>query len=204
LHPWLGTPEAAEAAKRAVRIPVSLLAGKAVIIGLDELQSEALAILTECALPPRERLQVLCARCGGSLDHVRRGAKFCSRSCKDLYGKKVERGKTEAIPARPASHIGSMWTWPEAQRIQYAVREVGYILNNWLRTRHHVIETPSSDSIANMDVAGEQRQDTPREALEAYLESKGFAVSGEEPFDDLYEAACWALGYTPARALEAA
>jgi hypothetical protein len=53
LHPWLATPEASVAARKAVRIPLALLGGKAVIVDADELLSEADAILTECALPPR-------------------------------------------------------------------------------------------------------------------------------------------------------
>ena len=34
------------------------------------------------------------------------------------------------------AHVGSMHSWPEADRAKYAVRVVGYALNNWLRTRH--------------------------------------------------------------------
>lgn len=91
LHPWLSTPEAAEAARRALAIPLALMGAKAAMVGDDELFSEALAILTECALPP-------------------------------------------GTP-RPGAHIGSMWTWPEGERAIWAVREVGYALNGYLRRR---------------------------------------------------------------------
>jgi len=31
------------------------------------------------------------------------------------------------------AHIGAMWEWPEGKREYYAIREVGYCLNNYLR-----------------------------------------------------------------------
>jgi hypothetical protein len=33
------------------------------------------------------------------------------------------------------AHVGSMWRWPETERSKWAVREIGYCLNNYLRTR---------------------------------------------------------------------
>ena len=63
------------AARKAVQIPLALLGGKAVIVGADELLSEAYAILTECALPPRERLVTICSHCNGSLENVRSNAR---------------------------------------------------------------------------------------------------------------------------------
>ena len=100
------------------------------IVGTDELLSEAYAILTECALPPRERLVTVCAHCNGTLENVRSNAKFSSCKCKENYKDRRDRGRAESVPAAAASHIGAMWTWPEAERGKYAVREVGYRLNN--------------------------------------------------------------------------
>lgn len=37
--------------------------------------------------------------------------------------------------ARSGAHIGSMWKWPQDEMSKWAVREVGYSLNNYLRTR---------------------------------------------------------------------
>lgn len=196
LHPWLSTPEAAKAAKAATLIPLKLLGQRARIVGADELLSEAFAILTECALPLPEPPKASCAKCGGSLENVRRGAKFCSKLCKDLHGKKVERGKRQVIPASAPSHIGSMWSWPEDQRQQYAVQEVGYRLNNWLRTQHHLVEIPATEFMPNMAGPAEAAEVTPREFLEDYLESKGVKATGTETFRELYEAACWQLGHS--------
>lgn len=33
------------------------------------------------------------------------------------------------------AHVGSMWRWPETERSKWAIREIGYCLNNYLRTR---------------------------------------------------------------------
>lgn len=79
LHPWLQTEGAVRAARRAVAIPMSKLPVRSQMIGADELFSEALSILTECALPPRERQATLCAFCGGLIpETVRKNAKYCS------------------------------------------------------------------------------------------------------------------------------
>lgn len=196
LHPWLSTLEALSAAKKAVQIPLALMGGKALVIGHDELLSEALAILTECALPPREIARVVCAQCGGSLEAVRKGAKFCSKKCKDLKGKHVERGKADTVPARTQAHIGIMWTWPEEDRAKYAIREVGYALNNYLRTRRHACETPAGETLANMNVAVEEPEETPREVVESFLESRGVHATGEESFEELCQAARSILGRT--------
>lgn len=147
LHPWLSTTDALNAARQAVSIPMKLIPGHARAIGADELLSEALAILTECALPPMDRTETVCARCGGSLDLVRAGAKFCSTGCRTTYAVHVQRGKAFAIPARTGGHVGSMWSWPETERQKYAVREVGYVLCNYLRTRPR--EILASDYLAD-------------------------------------------------------
>ena len=146
LHPWLSAPDALTAARQAVSIPMTMLPGKARRIGSDELVSEALAVLTECALPPKERTPTPCANCGGSLNLVRAGAKFCSTTCRNTHAVWVQRGKAFAIPARAGGHIGSMHSWPEADMMRYATREVGYVLNNYVRT--YPVEIPAGDYLA--------------------------------------------------------
>jgi hypothetical protein len=153
LHPWLSHPEALTAAHRAVSIPMGMMGGHARIIGADELVSEALAILTECALPPIDEMPTACAVCGGSLDLVRAGAKFCSDNCRKKHEVWVQRGKVFAIPPTTRGHIGSMHSWPEDQMLSYAIREVGYVLNNYIRTRTHILETPASEYLAMYAVA---------------------------------------------------
>jgi hypothetical protein len=94
------------------------------------------------------------------------------------------------------AHIGTMWTWPEEKRYDYASRVVGYTLNNYVRNHFSDLrELSSSDALANMHVAVDEPDDTPREALEAFLESKGVQVAGGESWDDLAEAAYRILGY---------
>lgn len=87
-HPWASTPEAFEAARKAIEIPKHLMPARAAMAGDDELFAEALVILAECALPKRR---------GG--------------------------------------HVGSMWEWPESEMSKWAIREVGYALNHYLRMR---------------------------------------------------------------------
>jgi len=190
LHPWLGTPEALAAAHKAVQIPAAMMGGRAVLVGVDELLSEALTILTECALPPREAMATLCARCLAPLGDVRAGAKFCSPKCRMSHAKSVQRGKAETLPARTGAHIGAMWTWPEEDRTKYAIREVGYCLNNYLRTRTHGVETPASEAMANMNIPAEDDEETPAEIMADYLsEYRGVRLDGTETFEELYEAA---------------
>ena len=153
LHPWLSTHDALTAARNSVAIPMTMMGGWARAIGADELLSEALAILTECAVPPEDQTETVCARCGGSLDQVRKGAKFCSTTCRTTYGMWVHRNKAFAIPPRTLGHVGSMWGWPAEDMQRYAIREVGYVLNNWLRTRSHVVETPTSEYLAEYAAA---------------------------------------------------
>jgi hypothetical protein len=141
LHPWLDSPEAVKAAHLAVRVAENKMTKAAIDAGADELFSEALIILTQCALPPRERGHFACVQCGSKLESVRAGAKFCSRACRDKHsnarrGTGDARGtKSTSLPPAPSSYIGAMWSWPEARREEYAVREVGFALCNYLRTR---------------------------------------------------------------------
>lgn len=136
LHPWLSTPEALTAVRSAVRISEHKLPGAARLAGSDELFSEALIILTECALPPRDREPSACAECGGSLVEARAGAKFCKPACQNRNKVRRSRaGGQAAPPAPPKAYIGSMWSWPVGKMAAYAAREVGYVLCNWLRTR---------------------------------------------------------------------
>jgi hypothetical protein len=55
LHPWLSSPEATQAARKGVQIPLALLPSLANRAGTDKLETQALAILAECALPPRDQ-----------------------------------------------------------------------------------------------------------------------------------------------------
>lgn len=205
LHPWLSTPEALKAAHRAVKVPEYKMSSAAKVVGPDELLSEALSILTECALPPRERGNLSCAQCGKCLENVRAGAKFCSRQCK--HRDTVQRSRAdrkEALPTPPKGHIGSMWTWPEDEMQAYAVREVGLALCNYLRSRVGRLETPSTPALENINNSPSQvRQSiTPvthqpcdtedpeslRSVLEDYLVNHGLEFSDADSTDDLVEA----------------
>lgn len=206
LHPWLSSREAVRAAEKAAEVPLVMMSGPAYAVGRDELVSEALAILTECALPPRDRPDRFLASgvcsaegCGNQLTRPRSGspAKFCSPACRKLHAKRVTRTRAgnakvtaEALPlTSSASHIGSMHEWPEDQRVKYAIRTVGYVLCNWLRTRRPGAEISASDMIANMNVPTPVADDTPREFIENFLESRGLQVTGAETFLELCEAA---------------
>jgi hypothetical protein len=105
------------------------------------------------------------------------------------HAKNVQRQKAEVLPSRPGAHIGSMWSWPEEERSAWAAREVGFVLNNYLRTRRHAAETPMSEALANMNVAVEEGDEDAREFLTRWLEDRGFVVEGEESFAELAEAA---------------
>lgn len=191
LHPWLDTPEAVQAARRAVRVPEYKMPAAVKAIGADELLSEAFTILTECALPPRERGHFACAQCGGELKNVRAGAKYCSPKCRNLAGvRRLRAGGTEAPPAQPKGHIGSMWSWPEDERVSYATREVGLVLCNYLRTRTGRSEVPASPSIENTNLAQDVADEgTVREVIEDYLVTCGVEYDGTETLDELVEAA---------------
>ena len=170
LHPWLSTPEATEAARKAIQIPLALLPSLAGRVSTDKLETQALVILTECAMPPRDLPPTECLRCGGSLEDVRKGAKFCSPDCRKQYAVNVQRSRggsverprggsaATVLPPAAHAHIGSMYSWPESERRQYAVKTVGYALNNWLRTQHRWAEASASELLANMNVPAPETQ----------------------------------------------
>lgn len=209
LHPWLYTSEATEAARNAIRIPMATLGTLASQVGADGLESEALIILTECALPPRDRTDRfdesgICAAdgCSNPLVNPKRGkpAKFCSPNCRKRHSMRAMRTRNGTAVRKmavatpelhvPHAHIGSMWSWPEDKRVQYAVRIVGTVLNNWLRTQHRWCEMPASDTLANTDIPVPVDDDlTPVEFLTEFLESHGVMVTGDESFEELAEAA---------------
>lgn len=190
LHPWLATPDAVEAARKAVQVPLSLMAAASHAVGTDELFSEALAILTECAAPKPEDTRTGCPVCGGSLENVRKGAKYCSTKCRKVDTMRRQRGKTEMVAAVPQAHIGSMWTWPEDKMDTCAVRTVGYALNNYVRTRKERVELPDSENLPNRHVPVEAPEDSPTDILANFLsEYRGVVIDGTETFNDLYEAA---------------
>lgn len=193
LHPWLSTPEAYRAAVAAVSIPMSKLPARALMIGRDELLSEALSILTECALPPREERAVICADCSKPIpDTVRAGAKYCTPQCGKRAGVKRSRLRGKGFdqappPAPPKTHIGSMHQWPPAEMVSYAVREVGFRLLNFVRLGH--LETPASQAIYNLAAALEPDEtEALRELVEAYLEDCGVRCDGSESVEDLAQA----------------
>lgn len=188
LHPWLSTPEALAAAKRAVNVPRTYLAGRTRIVGVDELESQALVILAECAQPHPKTVEAGCAHCGESLDGLRKGAKFCGRSCKSKFSMKVVRGKEETLAPSTQAHVGSMWTWPAEQMAAYAQQQVGFVLLNYVRSCHFAAEITASEAIANMDVTAEADED-PRELVVSYLEAHGVRSDGTETFAALAEAA---------------
>jgi len=103
-HPWLCAPEAIKAAKVAARDAMPK-AGRD--MNYDELLSEALAVLAECALPP------------------------CERWNASRHGLRRHVGGS----AMPGGHIGSMWSWQEGERETYAVREIAHRLGLYLKIR---------------------------------------------------------------------
>lgn len=162
LHPWLSTPQALKAANDAVKYAARLVNTRH--LGDDELLSEALILLTECALPAREREVTVCLECGKSLENRRRGAKFCSETCNNRNGQKRHRAKTAPAPASTKTHVGSMWSWPEDQRGNYAVREVGVRLCHLASKRR--VEVPSSEWF-------EEHSPSVQSAEEKFFESEG-------------------------------
>lgn len=65
LHPWLTSPEALKAVEGAVQIPLAMLPAASRRVGTKALQRQALMILTECALPPRDQLESVLSRAVG-------------------------------------------------------------------------------------------------------------------------------------------
>jgi hypothetical protein len=190
LHPWLSTPEAVDAARQAAYLHRTRLSKWANVVGLDELESQALVILTECGQPkPRDMERTECAHCGGSLAGLRRGAKFCGRSCKSKYAVSVQRGKEETLPASTHAHIGCMWDWPAESMALYARTQIHYVLMNYLRGCNFIVEIRASDTLSNMDLPADDTDEDPRELVIAYLESHGIRVDGSESFDELATAA---------------
>lgn len=167
---------------------------RAYIVGFDELLAEALNILTECALPPRERERALCMECGKvNPPERRKNAKYCSPQCYQRAGSRRSRaGSVDAgvlpPPAHPQSHIGSMWTWPEDQFMAYATREVGYRLTNYLRTRGGANEISSSHTLYNLALAEPEALEDARTMIEEWLEDNGVITRGDESTDELGEA----------------
>lgn len=210
LHPWLNTAEAVKAAHDALWCPRLNLPGLFRLVGNDELESEALAILTGCALPPLPQ-RAVCARegCGEELAAVRKGAKFCSQKCRRQQSMDVLRSKdgprsdgprvgrprttgmasADVVVDGPKAYVGSMWSWPVDQMGAYASRTVGLELCNWLRTRHLDKEFSASEFLANMHVAEVESDQSAYEFLTDWLESRGLTVLGDETFEELAEAA---------------
>ena len=215
LHPWISTPEAVAAARRAVKIPLAMLPGLASAAGADELESEALMILTECATPRQQvRQRESCACCGGDMAGMRRDAKFCGAKCRDQHKKDVARSKAsprvhgavrEPVPAVLQAHIGAMYEWPEDAMTNYAVRTIGYVLNNWLRTGHRTSEIPSDD-MSTMPAAqgrglrtirrpwAEDPEDAPLDIIAAWLEAHGVRCTGTETLTELEDAVSFVQG----------
>lgn len=189
LHPWLNTPDAVKAAERAVKVPEYKMPAAAKVVGLDELLSEAFAILTECALPPRERITAVCVECGDELKNVRVGAKYCGAKCRNLAGVRRHRaGGAPPPPSRPKGHVGSMHSWPEDEMVSFAIREVGLQLCNYLRTRVGRSEVPASPHLENADLPEEADVEGVRGVLEDYLVSHEWDFSDDDTTEDLLDA----------------
>ncbi len=193
LHPWLSTPASYKAAVAAVHTPFYKLPDRARMIGRDELLSEALSILTECGLPPRTEQQVICAECNKPLPaNRRRGSKYCTPECGNRAGVKRSRLRGKGFdaappPAPPKVHIGVMWEWPLDQMHQYAVRQVGLVLCNYVRLGH--IETPASQTLYNLALAVDiDENEQLRDMVESYLEDHGIFCEGDETIADLAQA----------------
>lgn len=191
LHPWLSTDEALRAATQAVTKSMNKLPGRGQMIGKDELLSEALSILTECALPPRDEPQPICAECGRKMpEDRRRNAKYCSPQCTSKAGVKRHRMRGKGFdvappPQPPKTHIGSMWQWPEESRFAYAVQEVAFRLCHYISTGH--LETPASQTLYNLAVADVVDEDA-LGIVHAWLEANGVLATGDESTEDLLEA----------------
>lgn len=97
LHPWIATEDALSVAQCALRTPMTMLPRLSARVGAEALQRQALRILAECALPPRDLPESALSRAVGG------------------------------------GHVGQMHVWPEGRRFEYATREVGYALAQWLR-----------------------------------------------------------------------
>ena len=188
-----------QAAHRAVKVPEYKMPAAAKAVGSDELLSEAFAILTECALPPRERGNLTCAQCGKDLENVRAGAKFCSKQCKHLNTMQRRRaGYREAVLAPPKGHVGSMHSWPEDERMSYAAREVGLQLCNYVRIRAGRLETAASPHLENADLAHDDADvESVRSVLEDYLVEHGIEFTDDDSTRDLIEAVQHLRGLTP-------
>lgn len=196
LHPWLSSEDAYKAAVAAVQVPMFKLPARSMMIGRDELLSEALSILTECALPPRDEQPVICAWCSKALPEDRRkGAKYCNAKCSSSFRDKAsrQRGKgfdADPAPSHPKTHIGVMWQWPEDQMRSYATREVGFRLCNYVRTGH--LETPASHTLYNLALANPEGMENARDLIEAWLEEQGIHCVGDEPIYELVDAVRYA------------
>lgn len=133
-HPWLSTPEAVEAAELAVRHALRRESASNRLNdqeGSPELLSEALVILTACALEaPQGPTYTECQQCGKALGPVRSNSKFCSTRCRKAHS----RSDAGTLPDAQPAHVGSMWTWPEDRMVAYAVMTVGDALANYART----------------------------------------------------------------------
>lgn len=159
LHPWLSTPEASAACEKAVEHAVKRAGIKALTLGRDELLSVARYLLTECAETVETANPTACAECGQPLEELRSGSLFCSSKCGTRNRVRAHRAAkkgeaVERVEHARLGHRGSMWTWPEDERYNYAIREVGMRLANhavteW--TQSEASGTPASGWLYNAD-----------------------------------------------------
>lgn len=165
LHPWLDSHEAVKACEKAVAVAIAKVGQKALRLGRDELLSQAYVILAECASEPNVKRYTTCAECEGSLEGVRAGSKFCSNTCSSRYRMRRKRGSGEPVaPEQPKAHLGAMWSWPEGEMSNYAIREVAYCLNNYATvewTRRDAYGTPASDWLDSDDFNRADDDDEP-------------------------------------------
>jgi hypothetical protein len=125
LHLWLSSPEALATTRHAVFRASTYFPERARFVGLDELESQALVILSECAQPkPQWYERPKCAHCGQVI-HL-----------------------TSAVPGCTQAHIGSMWDWPADQMAECAIQQTAFCLLNYLRSCNFAAEIPNSDEAA--------------------------------------------------------
>lgn len=137
MHEWAGSP----AARRACLIAARKASAESGYEDWEELYSEALVILTECATPS---VTGSCAACGAALTS-RGNSLTCSPRCrKALQRMRLRGAPVPTSRAAAMAHDGSMFSWPADQMAAYAVTQVSSVLRYWIRDQGAQSEVPSS------------------------------------------------------------
>ena len=128
LHPWLSTPEATEAARKAIQIPLALLPSLAGRVSTDKLETQALVILTECAMPPRDLPPTECLRCGGSLEDVRNVFGVVRPNLRDIFVLPNLKGLVAALPAQSDQGRG-ICSWTVFLFLDLPISEISNVID---------------------------------------------------------------------------